>query len=348
LSLTGILAGLIATALLASPIGRVGVAAVSDPPARLAGAEAKLLAMSAPSDVISPVGVESVLCALSPVMSPPARAQVDAALGGACASFRNYSPVSIWLGKGPAYQKDVIDALKRHADVFLRPVPLNADIDAWVAQRGGLRVHVSEPLRFAAVSALVYSAGWQFPVNQRLSKAGTFHGRDRETTVTFMTGTGARLVRDGSCERTSIPFSDGGELRLATISAGLTSAAVECVARSDMPGRSTVVRYTIPRLLRRGQNDLTARLKRTGITELFSAAAQPFSKLERGLNLDEVLQATELRVDEEGVGVRATTIADTILGAPHTTRTVVFDRPFALEVVDKHHAPLAIGVMHDL
>jgi hypothetical protein len=349
LSFTDLLAGIVATAVLAAfPSGRAGVAAVSNPPARPAVADARLLAVSAPSDLISPVGVESVLCALAPVMTSPARAEVDAALGIACGTFQDYSPVSVWLEQGPAYRKDATDALQRHAEVFVRPVPLNADIAAWVAQRGGLRVHVSEPLRFAAVSALVYSAAWQFPVNRRLSKPGKFHGRDRETTVTFMTGTGARVVRDGSCERTSIPLSDGGELRLAIIGAGLTNAAVQCIARDDMLGRATVVRYTMPRLLRQGQNDLTTRLKRLGITDLFSTKKEPFSRLERGLKLDEVLQATELRVDEEGVGVRATTIADTILGAPHTTGMVVFDRPFALEVVDKHHAPLAIGVMHDL
>jgi hypothetical protein len=347
LSYPGILASVVAAALLASiPSRHAGVAALSTPAPASAGES--LLATSATSDIVSPAGVDSVLCSLAPVMSRSAQAEVVSALRIACGSFAGYSPVSVWLEQGPSYRADAIRALERHAEVFVRPIPLNGAIAAWVARRGGIQVRVAEPLRFAAVGVLVYARAWRFPINQRLSKRGTFHGRDRETTVTFMTGVGATVVHAGMCEQTSIPLDDGGQLRLAAIRDGMVSAALQCIARTERPGRAIAARYTVPRLLRRGQNDLTSRLKRMGITKLFSAAAQPFPNLERGLKLDEVLQATEIRVDETGVGVRATTVADAILGAPRVETTVVFDRPFALEVVDNHRAVVAIGVINDL
>ncbi len=349
MSYTGILAGIVATALLASfPGDRAGIAARATPQTSAEDAATKLVVTSAASDVFSPAGVESALCALAPVMSRTAAAQIDNALRIPCRTFADSLPVSIWLERGPAYRANAIAALKRHAEVFTRPLPLNAEIAAWVARHGGIEVAVSQPVRFAAVSVLVYSRQWQFPPNQRLSKRGTFHGRDRETAVTFMTGVGAGIVRAGMCERTSIPLDEGGELRLATIGSDTASAALSCVLRGAGFGRATQAQYTLPRLLLRGQNDLTSRLKRIGITELFSSAAQPLPRLERGLSLDEVLQATEVRVDEAGVGVRATTVADTILGAPRVDTTVVFDHAFVFAVLDKHQARLAIGVINDL
>ncbi len=347
MSYTGILAGIVATVLLASFPGDRARAASGTPQTAAEDAATKLVATSAASDVVSPAGVESALCALAPVMSRTAAAQIDAVLGIPCRTFADALPVSIWLERGPAYRAGAIAALKQHADVFTRPLPLNAEIAAWVARHGGIEVPVSRPVRFAAVSVLVYSRPWLFPPNQRLSKRGTFHGRDRETAVTFMTGVGAGTVRAGVCERTSVPLDDGGELRLATIGSD-TASALRCVVRKAPLGPATRASYTLPRLMRRGQNDLTSLLKRIGITELFSSAAQPLSRLERGLSLDEVLQATEFRVDEAGVGVRATTVADTILGAPRVDTTVVFDHPFVFAVIDKHQASLAIGVINDL
>lgn len=349
LSYTGILAGIVAMALCASfPGDRAGVSAPATPQTTMEDATTKLVATSGASDVVSPAGVESALCALTPVMSQTALAQIHDALGTPCQVFTGTLPVSIWLERGAAYRADGIAALERHAEVFMRPLPLNADIAAWVARHGGIQVAGSQPIRFAAVSVLVYSRPWLFPINERLSKRRTFHGRDRETAVTFMTGVGARTIRAGTCEWTGIPLDEGGELRLAAIGTNPASAALSCVVRAAKFGRATRAQYTLPRLLLRGQNDLTSRLRRIGITELFSTAAEPLPRLERGLSLDEVLQATEVRVDEAGVGVRATTEAETILGAPRVDTTVVFDRPFVFAVFDKHQTRLAIGVVNDL
>jgi Serpin (serine protease inhibitor) len=332
-------------ACLLSGDGRAAAAAASPAADRMPSA-ARLLDGDRAADVISPAGVASALCSIAPATTGQAQRQLTAASGIDCARFSAFSPAAIWLPSGPAYDAAAIRDLRAHAEVFEDRPPFNAAVAAWTARRGGIPVHFAQPVVFAAVSVLDYSATWQFPVLRSDVRPGTFHGRDRSTNVTFISGIGAGLQSDGGCERTTIRLAYRGALRLSKIAAGGLAAAQRCLSKDYRNWRD--VRYTVPRIATSGQSDLTLRLKRLGVTDIFTRAKNPFERLQRGLALSAVLQAAAFRLDETGVGIRATTAADTELGIPHPKAAVTFDVPFAFVVLDGKGTPEAAGVINDL
>jgi hypothetical protein len=309
---------------------------------------ARLIDAGRPIDVVSPAGLASTLCSLAPVTSESAARQIIAATGIVCPHFRGYVPTAIWLRQGAAYDPGALGDLRRHAAVVQGRPPFNAAIAEWTQRRGGVPVRIDVPVKFAAVSALVYSRPWEFAVPRLQSRRRTFHGRDRASTVTFIAGVGARVQRDDSCERTSIPLEYGGTLRLAKVMQRPSVTALSCLARPYTGSAVVYARYAMPRIRASGQRDLSDRLKRLGVADIFTRSKEPFRRLQRDLALDAVLQATEVQVDETGVGIRATTAAYTLLGLPPSKARIVYDVPFVFQVVDGNGTPVALGMVNDL
>jgi len=320
--------------------------AFAQTPAATLGSQ--LVTASASSDVVSPAGITSVLCGVAPITSSSARRQVERALEVDCSRFDDYYPTSVWLPQSGGFDTESIRELRRHSDVRFGRPPFNSAIDSWIERHDGVPVHIDAPIGFAAVAVLVYSSGWQFPIPRSRSRLGIFHGRDRKTSVTFMSGIGASVERSAGCERTTVPLHNGGELRLAVIHRGDARAALVCLTRSYARGESISARYFIPRMVQRGRTDLTDRLRRLGVTDVFATSKRPFRRLGGYLALDKLLQAVQLRIDETGVGVRATTIAYRTLTIPHPILSVRFDAPFVVQVLDARRVPAAIGVVNDL
>jgi hypothetical protein len=82
--------------------------------------------------------------------------------------------------------------------------------------------------------------------------------------------------------------------------------------------------------------------------ELFDPRRSPFSPLERGVALSDIVQVVELGLNGQGVRVRATTIGNIPLGVPHATGFVAFDVPFVVRVIDPSGSDVAVLIVNDL
>jgi len=309
---------------------------------------ARLIVGERPVDVISPAGFASSLCSLAPATSENAKRQLFTASGIRCEHFRDYSPTGIWLQQGAKYDPEVLRALRLHAAVFQGQPPFNAAIAEWSQSHGNVPIHIDQPIKFASVSALAYSTTWEFVVLRSASRSARFYGRDRSSTVTFISGIGATVQREAACERTSISLEFGGTLRLSKVSHGRVDTALSCLTLSYLRSRIVDARFVLPRISVSGQSDFTQAFKRLGASDIFTGSKNPFPRLSPGLALDKILQSTEFRIDEAGVGVRASTAAYAELGIPHPKLQVSFNVPFVFEVLDGRRAPVALGLINDL
>jgi hypothetical protein len=306
-----------------------------------------LLSPTADTDIVSPAGIDAVLCALVPVMSDSARRQRRAASESECRPPAAYIARSIWFDRSMPIDPRAAPLLRPNAELFFEPGPVNAGIGRWLDAHHALRVPLRRPLLFAAVSALDYARGWEFPFNHIDPLPFVFHGRKRDERVRFLAGRQLASVGDRSCVRGVMPLSDGGAVLVTTIGSAPVSAAVRCLSRELDPRTLVNAYFFIPQLTLRRTGSIVDRLRRLGLTDIFDVRTNPFPKLFRG-HIGEALQAAELTMDWKGIRVHATTIVDTPLAGPKFEAVVAYDHPFALRVVDERGATVAIALVNDL
>lgn len=306
-----------------------------------------LLSTTADTDIVSPAGIDAVLCALVPVMSESARRQRRAASESECRPAPAYIAQSIWFDRNLPVDPRAASLLRPNAEVFFEPGPVNAGIGRWLDAHHALPVPLRRPLLFASVSALDYARGWTFPFNHIDPRPFVFHGRKRDERVRFLAGRQLASVGDRTCVRGVMPLSDGGAVFVTAIGSAPVSAAVRCLSRELNPKTLVNAYFFIPQLTLRRTSSILERLKRLGLTDIFDAGTNPFPKLFKR-DIGEAIQAVELTMDWKGIRVRATTIVDTPLGVPPSEAVVAYDHPFALRVVDERGTTVAIALVNDL
>lgn len=297
-------------------------------------------------DVLSPTGLDAALCAIRPALSRSARRDVDRSLAVACRTLVRYPPTSIWVRTGVTVAPSLASSLRSHAELYQAPTPLNARIRAWLEDRGALVPDLREPLEFAVVSAVSYSADWWIPLQSKLIRE--FHGRHGTSRQAFVKGVnGAWLERYGKCERVVAPLKDGGHVIFSKVGndARLVSP---CIGRAISAGPHRVVRIAFPVLHIHREHSIRALVEQAGMGELFDPRRSPFSPLERGVALSDIVQVVELGLNGQGVRVRATTIGNIPLGVPHATGFVAFDVPFVVRVIDPSGSDVAVLIVNDL
>lgn|GEM_PF-2890763 len=306
-----------------------------------------LLSTTADTDIVSPAGIDAVLCALVPVMSDSARRQRRAALQSECRPQPAYIARSIWFDRSIAVDSRAASLLRPNAELFFEPGPVNAGIGRWLDAHHALRVPLRRPVLFASVSALDYARGWQYPFNHVDPLPFVFHGRKRDERVRFLAGRQFASVGDRSCVRGVMPLQDGGAVLVTAIGSAPVSTAVRCLSRALDPRTLVNAYFFIPQLKLRSTSSILERLKRLGLTDIFDVRTNPFPKLFRR-DVGEALQAAELTMDWMGIRVRATTIVDVPLSGPKFEAVVAYDHPFALRVVDDRGTTVAVALVNDL
>lgn len=297
-------------------------------------------------DVISPIGLDAALCAIRPALSRSALRNVDRSLATTCRTLARYPPTSIWVGTGVTIAPSLAASLRSHAELYQAPVPLNARIRAWLEHQGALVPELREPLDFAVVSAVSYSGDWWIPLQSK--RIREFHGRRGTSRQAFVEGTnGAWLERYGTCERVVAPLKDGGHVILSRVRNGTVAASL-CIGRAISARPYKVVRIAFPIVHIRREHSLKSLVEKAGMEDLFDPRRSPFSALQRGSALSDIVQAVEVGLDGQGVRVRATTLGNIPAGVPHATGFVIFDVPFVVRVVDPSGRDVAMMIVNDL
>lgn len=306
-----------------------------------------LLSTDADSDIVSPAGIDAVLCALAPVMSDSARRQRRAASESDCRPQPAYIGRSIWFSDGLAVDGRAEPLLRPYAELHHEHGFVNAGMQRWLRERHALSVPLRRPVLFAAVSALDFARSWVYPFTWIQPMPYVFHGKKRDERVRFLAGRQLASIGDRSCVRGVMLLQQGGAVFVTSIGSAPVSAAMRCLSKTLDPKTLVNSHCFIPELKLRQTSSIVQRLMRLGLTDVFDVRAKPFPKL-FPRRLDEAIQAAELTMDWKGIRVRATTSFGVTLAGPKFETVLAYDHPFALRVVDERGATVAVAVVNDL
>ncbi len=259
---------------------------------------------------------------------------------------------------------EVYDAKTQTLDLRL---PSSAHtINEWVSTKtGGKIANLVTPKEIAETTAILtnavyFKAKFSVPFPKDATQPKLFHLVDgREKTVPMMHKAGlAGAYRNGkNFEAAVLPYA-GTHIALYLLLPAegngpeqiLTEDALRQVLARGAPDHLDL---SVPRFAVDISVDLRKSLTRLGMGIAFEPSVADFSPLgSPPFCISQVLHKTFLEVDEEGtVATAATATLPVPLSprkGPETSRTLVFDRPFAIAIMDSSSgAILFLGIVHD-
>lgn len=252
-------------------------------------------------------------------------------------------------------RREFLDDLARYHDASIEQTDLSSpeatkELDAWVKKHtAGLieksAIEPKEDLALVLQNALLMAAMWHEPFNASDTEDAKFitaegqaiqvpflHG---DQTVSSISSNGWQAIRMPYMVRFAANFllpPEGTDPR---------SLSPEELRQMLIELRSTkedTVQVAIPKLDLKVKMDLEEGLKAAGITKVFDAQANPFSRIteETPLQLGQAMQQTRLLVDEQGtIAAAATEFGVKFTAAPVTPESsFVADRPFLMVISD--------------
>lgn len=315
-------------------------------PAVPSRAFAGMLDTNRDTDIVSPAGIDAVLCALAPVMSDAALRQRRHAIESDCGPMPTYIARSIWFSR--ELSPDRRGEALLQAEIHHEAAPLNSAIDRWLRARGALAPSGAGPIEFAAVSALDFEGTWAFPFRWIQPRPFTFHGKKRDARVRFLFGRQLATVGDRNCVRGVMPIVTGGVVVVTEIANRPIAEVMRCLSGRLDPAKLVNAHFFIPQVTLRRTASIRDRLERLGVRDAFTSSADPLPKLLPRRGLTYAIQAAELAIDWRGIRVRATTEMSVPLSGPIYEAVLVYDRPFAMRVVDERGTTVAVALVNDL
>jgi serpin B len=255
------------------------------------------------------------------------------------------------LQPDPGYLDDLataFDADVRELDFAADPQGATDRVNATVAEdtRGVIEELFTDPLSGGTGAVLTNAvhlrARWAQPFT--VTAPAPFAAPHGEVTVDLMGGgTGTAGTADG-WEAVELPYRDGTLVAVAVLPPeGTDPCAVEAAtltALADATGEPVDV--ALPRVQMDVDLDLLPPLLELGLP------VGDWPALGAGLEIDEVVQAAYLRVDEEGTEAAAATGVGMAVSGRAPQRLVTFDRPFLLLLTDTAtRSPLFLTVVDD-
>ena len=243
--------------------------------------------------------------------------------------------------------------------------PAAADtINAWVKQKTREKIPsivTSADVRSSDViltNAVYFRGAWRYVFDKKQTQQQAFHlvnGREKKVAMMHRSSiSGAYRSGDGY-EAAALPYKDSETLLYAILPA-VGKSPEETLASVSVEGlRAASEANDLDLRLPRFTLDFSASLKdqliQAGMGIAFRPGAGFLPMGSSKLFVGNVLHKTRLEVDEEGTVAAATTAVTVVLAAaPHPVvkKTLVFDRPFALLLVDgQTGAVLFAGVVYD-
>lgn len=281
---------------------------------------------------------------------------------------------ALWADEGRPLEKDYLDFVRRAFGATVEESDLGSPgtadaIDAWADKNtNGLIPTIAGDLGLPNPDAIlvllnaVYFLGeWKTTFDSASTRPRPFTLPSGETVdvPTMHVGgqkfgysdrDGYRMLRlpygeDGRYGMEIMLPDDGNTLAgmLASLDAGRWRAAVDSLREQ------TVHQLALPRFELRWKGDLRGPLGRLGMTTAFTsgkANLRPMAPV--GLWLDQVVQKTYLKVDENGTEAAAVTGGVTITSTRTKQRVFRVDRPFAFTISDQRTGTiLFLGAVTD-
>jgi serpin B len=292
----------------------------------------------------------------------------DAASGSGSVTFR--APNTVWVQSGlpvrPEFTARLSEAAATFADAdFARaPEAMRNEINRVIAEQTAGKItgllpsgSIGSRTRLVLASAVYLKAAWLQPFPAAQTSDAPFYpdGQDRrDVTVRMMRGTAARAYLQGDgYQAVLLPYTGGGLTMAVILPDGPLAALRPALAARGLGGMLAgtsrhQVTLSLPRFRVESAFDLIPALRRLGVNEAFSGAAD-FSGITEAepLQISTVAHKAYVDVDERGTEAAAATAvafrAAAALRAPPPV-TMIVDRPFLFAIA--HTAtglPLFLG-----
>jgi serine protease inhibitor len=256
---------------------------------------------------------------------------------------------SIWYRDWFPVRASFLDRVTTYYGAEVLPITTADAINAWVDRETRGRIdevveEIADDVVAYLINALYFKADWTHRFDRAATRDSPFRRADGSTVqVPMMWQEGrfeTRVDQDMSMVR--LPYGSG---RFSMILAlPREDRGLEGVAERLTPdrwrrwmtefGEPGILQVGLPRFEVEWESSLVESLKALGMEIPFDPSGADFSDMfeARGAYIDEVIQKTFLRVDEEGTEAAAVTVVEmrVVSGPP----TIVFDRPFFLAIYD--------------
>ncbi|HHU07774.1 MAG TPA: serpin family protein [Clostridiaceae bacterium] len=198
----------------------------------------------------------------------------------------------------------------------------------------------------------VYLLGkWEVPFDPNLTFDQTFNGLDGSSEVKMMNDHYMMDYAETDDYRmVSLEYKGGARMNLYLPADGVTPKDILLTGKEDTPEK-TDVQLTLPRFEMEsniGLMDMLGKLTPSilvpeSLQEVMTIGGQPVTDL----FVSDSFQKTKVIVDEEGTEAAAAIVAEAPSASPDNPVIMIFDRPFAWEIV-YDNVPLFSGVVSNL
>ncbi len=233
---------------------------------------------------------------------------------------------------------------------------IDAATDALLQEKSS-GIRLEDETRMVLISAILYKAGWINEFNPDRTDRQIFHTPSGDREIDMMHAEREELYFRGnnwSAVRMSL---NGGGMWIVLPDEGTDVKDIaqsgkvrEMIASGGMEGMSLRVRMSLPKTDITADTDLSAVLRKLGITDVFEPEKADFSPLsDEELYLDRAQHAARVIMDEEGVYAAAYTmlmVAATGMG-PQDTVDFSVDRPFFFTLCGESGSVLFEGIVYD-
>jgi serine protease inhibitor len=263
---------------------------------------------------------------------------------------------SLWSQEGFAFEDDYMDTMREHFDAEVQEVDLATQeaaelIDAWVAEQTRDRIDsIAEDLGLpdsnsvlVLLNAVYFLGGWTEPFDPDLTSNGTFTRPDgSQVEVPLMSRDGIPLIVERD-DFSALRLSYGDEEAFAMdliLPASDTEIHEFAQAFTVDKWREAISEYEEQRAMiylpkfeleYDTGNHLEDVLTELGMGIAFDASADFSAMSPSSPWLDDVIQKTFIRIDEEGTEAAAVTGGDMVVSEPPNFR---LDRPFLFTISD--------------
>lgn len=278
---------------------------------------------------------------------------------------------SLWLSEHMDYNAKTLDTLANNyfASAYsgkMGSASLNTELKNWLnEQTGGLLkdyidgIELTPETVMALYTTIYFQAKWDNEFSSGNNDKRVFHAASGDKTLEFMNCTetyGVYCFGDkfGATEKR---LKNSGSMWFILPDEGVSvdelladdEALSFIVSNGDFENQKTLrVNLSVPKFDVKSKIDLSAGLKKLGVTNCFDAAKADFSPLISGNAwLDKVNHGARVKIDEEGVTAAAYTEM-LLCGAampPEDEIDFVLDRPFVFVITGSDGLPLFVGTV---
>lgn len=282
---------------------------------------------------------------------------------------------SLWMDHRYAYLSDGVKTLaeKYHASTFsgtMGSEEYNQLLQKWLDENTkGLLTDIAKEQGFeedtmlALASAFYFKDKWADTFDESGTSKEIFRGKDGDMEYDFLHGTRTCAYYEGKTfEALLLNFEGNRGMWFVLPKEGVTTdqvledeAAMQILTGnlSEEERRTVEATLALPKFDITTRVDLSQGLMNMGITDIFDSSKADFSGILSGYApgsavLSDALQATRIKIDEDGCEAAAFTIFKA--GATMMPESINFtvDRPFLFSVISDADLPLFTGVVNTL